>query len=131
MWPGWLNTRDADTTGSFWVVVTNAEDSAINELPLQPEAITSGGETLTTQAIDMRKSNRIVKSYYRCFDSETKAMNGDGPAIKGSKDVRNAWMQEGLANGYKLKPYRVAIDGVEQEGVFLGAMNQTTGGLGG
>jgi hypothetical protein len=129
-WPNWIRTPDADVTGSVMFVVSEADDSAINDLTLQQFTIPYGFEsTRNIMAVHLAKSNRVQRTYTRCI-------NGNGmigsPAqnITISKDLNNAHLVVNPSKpGYIIEPYAHEINGVRQDGVFIGALNQTKWGF--
>lgn len=134
-WPGWIPTRDTDVTGTLLFEVSDADDEAVNGLltttHTSPWPILGNlSNTVENVFVDLRKSRRIAKLTYRCFNGVMRV--GLGAEITVSKDWRNAFMTVGEYDGgpgYKLEPYAHEIDGVRQPGVFLGAKGKTTWGF--
>lgn len=128
-WPGWINTRDADTTGSLNFTISGTVDDAINGLPAQPHEIPWGSSTRNMLVMDLLKSTWYAKYYFRCNNGQA-VFGNPFHTVTISKDVSNAHMLVDAAKpGYGLEVYGHEIDGVRQEGVYLGAMNQTTWGF--
>lgn len=126
-WPSWINTRDADLTGSLQFQVSDSEDSAINNLVAGSHTQQFTGAPLETLDINLRASRRFAQIYFRCFNGQISIGYGNTPAINIAKDQRNAHLVVG--DGYKPEPYAHEIDGVRQPGVYLGVLNQTTWGF--
>lgn len=131
-WPGWIRTPDADTTGSLMFEVASADDGAVTGLPLQPFSLTWAGSPRPLLGADLRASTSFAKAYYRC--NKGQAVVGTSNPFENitvSKESRNAFAQiDGPAeSGYALEVYAHEVDGVRQDGVFLGAQNQTTWGF--
>ena len=126
-WPGWIPTPAADTTGSLQFQVYQSDDVGIEGLYSNFPSYDSSNVSSVKIDIDLRKSLRIAKSYYRCNNGVMQLGYADQPAVSIAKDKNNALLTFGL--GYKLEPYAHYVDGVQQPGVFLGALNQTTWGF--
>lgn len=131
-WPNWINTPAADTTGFLQFVVASADDGAVTGLPLQPFSQTWAGSPRALLGADLRASTSFAKSVYRCNDGHA-VVGPSGPyeAITVSKESRNAFalIDAPAGDGYALEVYAHEVDGVRQEGVFLGAQNRTTWGF--
>ena len=128
-WPNWIRTPDADTTGYLTFKVSGSDDPAVNGLPAQPMDISFGGKIVPMLGIELRASTWFAKMYYRCSNGQAITHTFDNLTI--SKDSNNAHI---LVNGakeasYLPELYAHEIDGVRQDGAFLGAMNRTTWGF--
>ena len=91
----------------------------------------SSFETVT---IDLRKSKMFARYSFRCFKGQFEYYNGDASAIYVNPDVRNGQMMFNVKDadpekGHKLQAYYHEIDGVRQDGVYLGALGNTTWGF--
>lgn len=136
-WPGWIPTRDADTTGNLLFEVTGADDEAVNGLLTTTHTtpwptVANLSNTINNVFVDLRKSRRIAKPVYRCWNGEMRLGPSLDEVISVHKDWRNAFLTVGEFDGgpgYKLEPYAHEINGVRQEGVFLGAQGKTTWGF--
>jgi hypothetical protein len=117
--------------GRSMLVVDSAEDPAINGLPAQPYDIIFPSKTLSLLAIDLRASRRIAKATFSC---------DAGQAILASQPSKNISICQDRENGHILidapaekvlapELYAHVIDGVEQEGVYLGVKGETTWGF--
>ncbi|KAF2251026.1 hypothetical protein BU26DRAFT_517771 [Trematosphaeria pertusa] len=124
MWPNWINTRDADVTGRIMFVVSSADDSALNDLTIQPQTSTS------PLFVSPFPSRKVLKMYYRCINGVPNiSLSSSNVTI--ARDMANAHLLVDAAPGKAYKPelYYHEVGGVRQEGVFLGALNQTTWGF--
>lgn len=131
-WPSWINTPSADTTGLLKFEVVSADDEAVTGLPLQPFSLTWAGSPMPLLGADLRASTSFAKAYYRCNNGQ--AVVGTSSPFENitvSKERRNAFalIDAPAGNGYALEVYAHEVDGVRQDGVFLGAQNQTTWGF--
>jgi hypothetical protein len=129
-YPGWMqpSTPDApDTTRYINFQVDQADDAGANGLVTSVKTIDFGNSTLDTLYVDFRKSRALVITSYRCINGVVGLGSGGDPPISVSKDRSNAFLQ--LTSGYKLGPYAHTVNGTRQDGVFIGAQNQTTWGF--
>ncbi|KAM7198218.1 hypothetical protein V8F20_006245 [Naviculisporaceae sp. PSN 640] len=137
-YPGLIRTPAADITGYLRFEVTNSDDPAIDGLLATTKiqrwpTFQNLSATVTTLVMDVRKSTRLAKPVFRCFNGALEIVGDGDPKITVSKDWRGAQMMLGDYQGgpgYKLEPYAHEIDGVRQEGVFVGANGKTTWGFG-
>lgn len=136
-WPGLIRTPAADITAYLRLEVTSSDDPAIDGLLATAHTqrwptLQNLSNTVETVVMDVRKSTRIAKPVFRCFNGVLHMVGDGDPAITVSKDWRGAQMMLGDYQGgpgYKLEPYAHEINGVRQEGVFLGAKGKTTWGF--
>lgn len=132
-WPNWLPVRGSDITGGFDIQVDQCDDEGLEGLLTTTIAFNwtdAGGDSGERLVIDLRKSRRFARSYYRCWNGTV----GYGPNLDSTitiaKDPRNAFLTaKNAIEGYKLEPYAHEINGTRQPGVFLGTMNRTTWGF--
>jgi hypothetical protein len=131
IWPGWMNARPSDTTSSLMFTVFNSDDAAINGLPLQPFSIPWGSGKRNFLGATLLASRSIAKSYYRCIDGVPVVMSKTDEPIAVAKDMNNAHLLIAAAEGttYRTEIFEHEIDGVKQDGWYLGAQNQTTWGF--
>ncbi|KAK0718635.1 hypothetical protein B0T26DRAFT_872769 [Lasiosphaeria miniovina] len=125
-WPSWISQRGADVTGSFAFQVDQADDAGVNGLLTSSVEFNWTDISGTHITVDLRKSTSFAKPYYRCIDGSVHYLSRD-TIISVAKDRRNAFLT--FSAGYKLEPYAHEVAGVRQDGVFLGALNQTTWGF--
>jgi hypothetical protein len=133
-WPYFLGSQGpgVDMTGYLRFVVSDADDTAVNDLPMGTTNLNfASGKNWTSVTANLRKSRSFAQGYWRCFNGVMSYLNGGaGSDVTVAKDVRNAWMAVGASpTGYPLQPYAHYIDGVRQSGVYLGALNKTTWGF--
>lgn len=128
-WPGWIRTPDADVTGSLMFVVSDADDAAINDLTLQQFTIPFRLGTLDMLGVHLAKSKSVAKTYVRCINGNG-VMYNPSQNITISKDINNANLAINPSTpGYTIEPYAHEINGVRQDGVYIGALNQTKWGF--
>ncbi|PSN66255.1 hypothetical protein BS50DRAFT_410600 [Corynespora cassiicola Philippines] len=123
---GWPSTQ-----GAFKVQVSSSEDDAFNDFPIQPTTTTWGSSTLELLGANLLKSYRYAKAPYFCVNGELR-VGASQETVGVSKDMRNAFpllQVEDPESTYEIEVYAHEIDGVRQEGVFLGAQNKTTWGF--
>lgn len=131
-WPSWINTRDADITGTLMFVVDGAEDEAINGLLLNQFDIQWQGKTLPLLGVDLRSSRSFARAPVRCRDGIARLGIQAEDTLRIAQDKNNAKI---LINASEDKTtfvpelYKHSIDGQEQDGVYLGWGNQTTWGF--
>jgi hypothetical protein len=101
-------------TGRSMLVVDSAEDSAIDGLPAQPYDIVFPSKILPLLSIDLRASRGIAKTTLSC---------DAGQAILASEPSKKISICQDRENGH------ILVDGVEQDGVYLGVKGQTTWGF--
>lgn len=130
-WPFWIPTESADTTGSLMFSVSSADDAAINNLPAQPFSLPWGSSTRNLLGITLLASRSFAKAYYRCRNGRPIVLSNPDEPIAIAKDSNNAHLLIAAndATAYKPEIYSHEIEGVKQDGVFLGALNQTTWGF--
>ncbi|CAI4218830.1 unnamed protein product [Parascedosporium putredinis] len=109
--PTWQNVRGSDLTGAFELVVDQTGDDGVDGLPTRSDDIKWGNETIKMIHADLRKSRMFARPRYACTNGA----------------VSHAVLQ--FAPGYDVEVYSHTVDGVEQPGKFIGALNQTTWGF--
>ncbi|KAF2733941.1 hypothetical protein EJ04DRAFT_524067 [Polyplosphaeria fusca] len=122
-WPNSLPNSGTDSTGSIMFKLSSAEDDVTNGLPLQTFKMPFAGSTLQVQGGDLKASRYFAKADYRCLKGQVMISQSSQPVFI-AKDVNNAHLVFD-SKGYKSRVYK--HDGMD--GVFLGAMNQTTWGV--
>jgi hypothetical protein len=117
--------------GRYMFVVDSADDAAINGLPAQPYDIILPSEVLSLLAIDLRASRRIAKVLYGCDNGQAVAYSNPFQKLGICQDRQNAHILIGAPTDKVLEPevYAHEIDGLQQEGMYLGVKGQTTWGF--
>jgi hypothetical protein len=143
-WPGWLQNADrVDVTEPPLILsVSHSDDPGIEGLYTSQgtEAWSPGPpgswspSSFSTVTIDLRKSKMFARATFRCFNGQFEYYGGNYSAIYVNPDARNGRMMFDVKGadpkmGHKLQAYRHEIDGVRQEGVYLGALGNTTWGF--
>ena len=128
VWPGWINSRPNDLTSSLMFSVSQSDDAAVNGLPLQLFAEPWGSGTRNFLGATLLASRSFAKSYYRCIDGVPVVMSDSNRPIAIAKDMNNAHLLIGAPapTTYRTEIFEHEIDGVKQDGWYLGAQNQTT-----
>lgn len=108
------------------IEISGASNDALNGLSMVPkEVYTIASDTSKIYVADTRKIHEIARKQDPFGCENGKLTYDKGPSI--NVDA-SGWMSEG-AGGVVPELYAHEIDGVRQEGVFLGVGNQTTWGL--
>ncbi|KAF2628332.1 hypothetical protein BU25DRAFT_308757, partial [Macroventuria anomochaeta] len=131
-WPSWINTPAADITGTLMLVVDSAEDEAINGLLAQQFDIVFPSKVLPLLAVDLRASRSFARAPVRCRDGIARLGVQAQDTLRICRDKNNGHILINPSeNKTTLVPelYKHAIDGQDQEGVYLGWGNQTTWGF--
>jgi hypothetical protein len=118
-------------TGRSMLVVDSAEDPAIDGLPAQPYDIIFPSKTLPLLAIDLRASRRIAKATFSCDAGQANLASQPSKRISICQDRENGHILIDAPAEKVLIPelYTHVINGVEQDGVYLGVKGQTTWGF--
>lgn len=137
-WPGFV---DFDYTTPINLVVHRAQNTSANGLLTTiQDFILPGNITGTRLIVDARKSGTAHPTY-RCesgtlrlqpktngTSTETSTPGFADTIISIATDYRNAFFILG-DDGYRIAPYGHEIDGVVQEGVYLGTRGRSTWGF--
>jgi hypothetical protein len=134
-----------DLSGEIWIVVDQADDPDANGLYVKPrnfsepdfdfrDWVVSSNQVSTDLAkinlvVDFRSTRHTLRrplNIFRCFDG-TLHLNPMSPTYEVSVSRNTGIMT--LDTGYKLEPYAHEVNGVRQNGTFLGALNHTTWGF--
>ncbi|KAF2853491.1 hypothetical protein T440DRAFT_547675 [Plenodomus tracheiphilus IPT5] len=117
-------------TSPFQLIVSSAEDPAINGLTAEPYDIIFPSKVLPLLAIDLRASRRFAKTRYICSAGQPSISSGGGK-LGICQDRNNGHILLNAPAEKVLVPelYEHVIDGVATEGRFLGVKGQTTWGF--
>jgi hypothetical protein len=130
-WPGWINSRPNDLTSSLMFTVSQSDDSAVNGLPLQQFSVPWGSGNRNFLGATLLASRSFAKAYYRCINGVPVVMSNTDQPISIAKDMNNAHLliAAPAAKAYRAEIFEHEVDGVKQDGWYLGAQNQTTWGF--
>jgi hypothetical protein len=117
--------------GRSMLIVDSAEDQAINGLPAQPYDIIFPSKVLPLLSIDLRASRRIAKATFGCDAGQAVLASEPNKKIAICQDRENGHVLIDAPDEKVLVPelYSHVVDGVEQEGIYLGVKGQTTWGF--
>jgi hypothetical protein len=117
--------------GRSMLVVDSADDPAVDGLPAQPYDIIFPSKTLPLLAIDLRASRRIAKATFSCDAGQANLASQPSKKISVCQDRENGHILIDAPAEKVLVPelYTHVINGVEQDGVYLGVKGQTTWGF--
>lgn len=115
----------------YMITVDSAEDEAVNKLPVQPRNIAFGGKALPVLAADLRASKSFAKQPYTCLNGAPILRSSKGEKLSISTDRNNAFILVDAQSTDVLQPelYTHTVNGVQQDGFYLGVNNQTTWGF--
>jgi hypothetical protein len=118
-------------TGRSMLVVDSAEDSAIDGLPAQPYDIVFPSKILPLLSIDLRASRGIAKTTLSCDAGQAILASEPSKKISICQDRENGHILIDAPAEKVLVPelYTHMVDGVEQDGNYLGVKGQTTEGF--
>ncbi|KAM7215158.1 hypothetical protein V8F06_009476 [Rhypophila decipiens] len=136
-WPAQIRSPGADISRYLRIEITSPEDVGLTGLlsTSSTQNWPTVGNLSNTEdyvSFDVRRSTYFAKPVFRCSNGTLHMNSPDFEPISVSRDYRGAWMMLGEfadGPGYKLEPYAHELDGVRQEGVFLGAKGKTTWGF--
>jgi len=113
------------------IFVSSSDDPYVNSLPAQPYKFQFGSRVLSLLAIDFRASGRFAKQIYACSGNSPVIPGNPSQKLSISQDRQNAHILIEAPAEETLVPelYEHYINGVKQEGRFLGAKGLTTWGF--
>jgi len=137
-WPGFV---DFDYTSPVNLVVHQAQNNSVNGLLTTTQDFTLPGNITGTRLIVNPRNSGSGHPTYRCESGTLRLhskINGTSTStsipgtidtiISVATDSRNAFFILG-EDGFRTAPYGHEIDGVEQDGVYLGTRGRTTWGF--
>ncbi|KAH9863895.1 hypothetical protein J1614_009827 [Plenodomus biglobosus] len=114
---------------AFQLVVSSAEDPAVDGLSAEPYNIIFPSKVLPLLAIDLRGSRRFAKTLYVCSAGQPTVNSGGKLGICQDRNNGHVLLNAPVEKVLVPELYEHIIDGVASNDLFLGVLGQTTWGF--